>query len=85
MEYLNQVPDNHHCSKVFDGCRAFTTYIYVFKSESAIEMHERGIVISKCRVPDTYHCVTPSSSSALSQKLSPPGDKQHLHPAKAFI
>lgn len=61
------------------------TYIYVFKSKGAIQMHERGVVISKCRVAHPFHCVTPSSCSTVGQEVSPPGDEQHLRSERASL
>jgi hypothetical protein len=81
VEYFKEVPEETQLV----GYEVFTTYINVFESKSAIEMHEGGIVAGKYRVSGAFHCVTPSSSSALSQELSPPGDKQHLHSQQTHL
>ena len=61
------------------------TYIYMFKSKGAIQMHERGVVISKCRVAHPFHCVTPSGCSTVGQEMSLPRDEQHLRSEQAYL
>jgi len=51
----------------------------MLKAKGAIEMHERRVVISEYGVSHTFHCVTPSSCTMISQELSSPCDEQHLH------
>jgi hypothetical protein len=71
-------------SSLFLSYEVSPTYIYMFKSKGAIEMHERGVIISKCRVSHPFHCVTPSSCTMVSQKLPLPGDEQHLYNQKCI-
>ena len=82
---LKEIPQEMIPCVVYLRADITVTYIYVFKSKGAVQMHERGVVISKCRVAHAFHCVTPSSCSAVGQEMSPPGDEQHLRSERASV